>query len=67
MDFPRDQDARQELMYKTQLRTNELLEQLIQLQTNKTVVEPIKTPVNRATNKQTNKPVNKNQPRGKAK
>lgn len=55
MEFPRDQDARQELMYRTQLRTNELLEQLIQLQTKPTVIEPIKAPVNRTPQKQVKK------------
>jgi hypothetical protein len=52
MDFPRDLDEQRKVMYEAQLRTNELLEQLIQLQANKTAVEP-KPPVNRVP--QTNK------------
>ena len=51
--FPRDLDEQRRVMYEAQLRTNELLEQILQLQTKLTVNEPIKTPVNRA---QTKKP-----------
>jgi hypothetical protein len=60
MDFPRDLDEQRKVMYEAQLKTNELLEQLIQLHTKPTVVDPIKTPVNRAPQKRT-------QPRGKTK
>jgi hypothetical protein len=58
MQFPRDLDEQRRVMYEAQLRTNELLEQLIQLQTKPTVIE-LTSPVNR--DQETKKP----QTRGK--
>jgi hypothetical protein len=48
MQFPRDLDEQRRVMYEAQLETNELLKQLIQLQTKPMVIDPIKPPVNRA-------------------
>lgn len=54
MEFPRDSDEQRRVMYEAQLKTNELLEQLLQSQTKTTAVVPLKQPpVNRAVPKTT--------------